>query len=652
MDDLILKSYLDDFSTRFGYKSEKDSLQFEYMAAHCLVAKDYQGHFDVSDLSLGDANGIDSLAIFVNDVLLESAAEVSSLVRQNLEARFVFIQTKTSSSYDQGAVLKFTQAVRHFFSSESKSASYPLARWHEIKETIYKNAIKFADNPTLHLCYVTTSNSQPNELIKRTANNEIALLENTCLFSKTEFTFVDADQLKSTYRTLSNKITKQITFEKHTILPKIHGVKRAFIGILPCKEYLRLICDDNGNLLKNVFYDNVRDYQGENSVNREILSTITGEDFGREIFVLLNNGVTVVSKSINPVGIDFTVRDFQVVNGCQTSHVLHRNIDLLSGSEFIAIKLIETEDVDLTNKITKATNRQTEVKTEAFAGLQPFHKELESFYASIPADTRLYYERRPGQYDFDSSIPHAKVITIPSQIKAFVSVFLEEPQKIHFYYGQLLEDYSSGNESILFSDTHDPYPYYISSRLAFLVNEKTRRKHTFDKKWRYHISAMVRMLAGGPFNRTRLSDAATCKKYCEGISSEISANFDHHFDVAVKTLIDTLAVERPAAGSDRDLPQNKDLTTKLLNRCRDIYQKRSVKPSAQADFSTDNFNGVFLGSVGQLIPEKKFGFIEYGQRRFFFKLPSSGISTKMKVRFKVRKVGDAVEAYDVVSASQ
>lgn len=651
MDDLILQSYLDDFSTRFDFRSAKESLQFEYLAAHCLIAKDYQGHFNAEDLSLGDANGIDSLAIFVNDVLIESAAEVRSLIRQNLEVRFVFIQTKTSSSYDQGAVLKFTQAVRYFFSSDLKADNYALAQWHEIKDAIFKNAIKFAENPSVFLYYVTTSSGQPNELIQRTAKTETAVIEKTNLFSKVEFEFIDADHLKSIYRTLSNKITKQITFEKHTILPKIHGVKRAFIGILPCKEYLRLICDEKGNLLKNVFYDNVRDYQGENSVNREIISSITGEDFGREIFVLLNNGVTVVAKSINPVGIDFTVRDFQVVNGCQTSHVLHRNVELLSGSEFITIKLIETEDVDLTNKITKATNRQTEVKLEAFAGLQPFHKELESFYASMPADARLYYERRPGQYDFDSSIPHSKVITIPSQIKAFVSVFLEEPQKIHFYYGQLLEDYSSGHESTLFSDVHDPYPYYVSSLLAFLVGRKIRRQNPYYKKWLYHISAMIRMLVGGPFNRTRLSDAPACKKYCEKITSDLTQSFDQQFEMALKILIDLLAAGKFSNRSDRDLPQNKELTKQLMDECKSLYLRRHHSNVLPAESVSESFNGVFIGTIGQLVPEKQFGFIEYGQRRFYFKISSSSLASKMKVRFKVRKSGTEAEAYDVQAVS-
>lgn len=646
MNDIILRSYLEDFSNKFDHVNIKESLQFEYFVSHCLVSQDYQGHFDAENLSVGDANGIDSIAIFVNDILIEDAAEIEGLAKHNIEVRFLFVQSKTSPSYDQGNVLKFTQAVRYFFSRDVKPANYALASWHDIKDAVYKKAIKFIENPKIDLCYVTTSAGRPSDLISESANREKDLLMGLGLFSNVKFEFINSEDLKSTYRRLSNKVTKQITFEKHTILPKIQGVKRAFIGILPCTEYLKLICDDDGKLLKNVFYDNVRDFQGENSVNREILSTLASDGPGRETFVLLNNGVTVVCKSINPVGFEFTVRDFQVVNGCQTSHVLHRNAELLSGSEFVTIKLIETEDVEIANKITKATNRQTEVKLEAFAGLQSFHKELEAFYSSIPIAERLYYERRPGQYDFDSTIKHNRVISIPSQIKSFLSVFLDEPHKIHFYYGQLLSDYSSGNESSLFSETHDPYPYYSASYLVYLISEKLRRHNSVPVKWKYHIAAIVRMLATGPFNSKRLSDPVYCKRYCEALR-DATAKFNENFNAAVKLLNKALK-SREGKRNSRDLPQDSNLTAEVLGEAKRMFLDRNKLEDKHSDVDEGKFDGTFVGSVCQLIPEKRFGFVEYGQRQFFFKFEVQKYNKNQKVRFKVRKSGDTLEAFDIV----
>lgn len=645
MNDLILTSYVDDYANRYEQTEQSEHLKFEYFAAHCIVAEDYEGHFNSEELSVGDANGIDSIAIFVNDTLVQSSAEVESIARQNMSVRFLFLQTKTSSSLDQGAILKFTRAVRYFFSKEEKSNEYRLEEWHRIKQVIYRNAIKFAENPSVELRYVSTSVSPPNKLMQETVDGELGLLRETNLFSSVNLEFVNSEMLKSLYRRLSNKITKQINFEKHTVLPKIQDVKRAFIGILPCKEYLKLICDEHGKLLRNVFYDNVRDYQGENSVNREILSTLTADAAGRQSFVLLNNGVTVVCKSINPVGSEFTVRDFQVVNGCQTSHVLHKNADLLTDSEFITIKLIETEDVEIANKITKATNRQTEVKLEAFAGLQSFHKELEAFYAGVPIFQRLYYERRPGQYESDSSIKQTKVVTIPAQIQSFVSIFLEEPQKIHFYYGQLLKDYSEGNESTLFNETHDPYPYFMSSRLIYLTNEIIRRSGSEYKKWRFHLATMIRMLVGGPFNKSRLSDSLYCKRYCDAMSANL-VGFDEKFSAATKVLNKLL--DELKSKSLRDLPQDKRLVVNLIDECKGIYLAKNLVSNKAEQQDADVFDSIFVGVVDHLVPEKKFGFILYGKRQFFFSNPSSSLVTKQRVRFKVKKIGDTSEAYDVV----
>lgn len=50
---------------------------------------------------------------------------------------------------------------------------------------------------------------------------------------------------------------------------------------------------------------------------------------------------------------------------------------------YLPLKLIITDDIEVTNIITKATNRQTEVKLEAFYSTATFHKNLEDFYASF-----------------------------------------------------------------------------------------------------------------------------------------------------------------------------------------------------------------------------------------------------------------------------
>src|SRR5262249_33174180 len=150
----------------------------------------------------------------------------------------------------------------------------------------------------------------------------------------------------------------------HTILPQMNGVQEAYIGIVPCLEYLKLVCESDGTLNRRLFYDNVRDFQGHNSVNVEIRDTIRDAE-RNDLFALLNNGVTVVARDVNKVGATFRLKDYQVVNGCQTSHMLYLNKDYLTNKVYLPFKLIVTADAAVTNQITHGTNRQTEVKPEA-----------------------------------------------------------------------------------------------------------------------------------------------------------------------------------------------------------------------------------------------------------------------------------------------
>ena len=56
----------------------------------------------------------------------------------------------------------------------------------------------------------------------------------------------------------------------------------------------------------------------------------------------------------------FHIQDYQIVNGCQTSHVLNDQRDRLDPSVMVPVRLIGTADEEVIGAIVKATNRQTE----------------------------------------------------------------------------------------------------------------------------------------------------------------------------------------------------------------------------------------------------------------------------------------------------
>ena len=289
----------------------------------------------------------------------------------------------------------------------------------------------------------------------------------------------------------------------------------SYLGIIPAKELIKVTSDDDGELIKTIFYDNVRDFQGYNKVNNGIRNTIKQRN-SNDKFVLLNNGITIVSRSLNKVGSAFKISEFQIVNGCQTSHVLHHMINDLSENVMIPLKLIVTADDDTINDIIKATNSQTEVKNEAFEILKPFHKKLEEFYLTFQKEPNksLYYERRSRQY-FGVKAKSEKIIGLSTQIASFIAMFLNEPQSTQRYFGELLSSYSTR----LFQENHSMYPYYTSG-LALNVLEEFFRENKLNygfKKFKYHLLLLFWIRVVGLKIPINVSTNKEMEKYCSKI---------------------------------------------------------------------------------------------------------------------------------------
>ena len=462
MDDLILDAYLKEFIDGYGYAELDEATAFEHFSSYYVISKYIPEQFEPDEVATGGSGdlGLDGVGIIVNDHLVHSKEDVDHLkdALHRLDVRFVFVQSKTSRNFNGGEIGTFISGVRQFFASSLSTAHERILSLHDIKEYLYSRSIDMDKSPVCTLYYVSTGTWQDDQaLLSRITQGKSDLL-NTNLFSAVEFYPLDANGLRQLHQETNQRITRQIRFEKNTFLPEIAGVKEAYIGILPCTEYMKLICDDYGNLNRRLFYDNVRDFQGRNAVNQEMEATIKDTE-QNDRFALLNNGVTIVAGDLTTVGPNFRLRDYQIVNGCQTSHIIYFNRDRIDDNVFLPIKIVVTRDGDVINQVIQGTNRQTEVKTEAFESLAPFQKNLEEHYIAGGRGKvdPIYYERRSKQYD-QQNIRKDRIVTLATQIKCFVAMFLNEPHSIHRYYGELLNSYRPR----LFSESHKPIAYYLS----------------------------------------------------------------------------------------------------------------------------------------------------------------------------------------------
>lgn len=206
-------------------------------------------------------------------------------------------------------------------------------------------------------------------------------------------------------------------------------------------------------------------------------------------FILFNNGVTIICKKLSYIRNKFTLVDYQIVNGCQTSHVLFNNRDCITSELQIPIKLIETGNDDIVNQIIKATNRQTEVSDEQLIALDEFHRKLEAFYNTFSGTNRLFYERRSKQYNYRTDVEKVRIVSISTQIKAVASMFYDKPHLASRYYGRLLKSIDG-----IFSDTHKLLPYYVSAfvlyRLEYLFRNKSLPAQY--RKFRFFILMLIK----------------------------------------------------------------------------------------------------------------------------------------------------------------
>jgi hypothetical protein len=381
------------------------------------------------------------------------------------------------------------------------------------------------------------------------------------IFKEVDFTPVDADSLQKLYGQTKNAISREFTFSDRTVMPEIPGVAEAYLGLVPAREFVRLLQDDSGEIIKSLFYDNVRDFQDFNSVNSEIRRTLESKSL-RGQFVLMNNGITVIAKTLRATGNRFLIEDYQIVNGCQTSHVLFSQKDLLNDdSVVVPLRLIATQDENVIGSIIKATNRQTEVREDQLLALSDFQKKLESFFQAYPEGRKLYYERRSRQYNNVVGIEKTRIVTPANLIRAYAAMLLGEPHRTTKNYTALLD--RVGKE--IFVQDHRLEPYYLAA-LALYRLEYFFRNQSLDARYkpaRYHILYASRLLAApSPLPR---GNANEMERFCQPLIERFwdVGQSENLFRRAVAS-VDTVA----KGNFDRDHIRTQPFTEALAAQCK------------------------------------------------------------------------------------
>ncbi len=181
----------------------------------------------------------------------------------------------------------------------------------------------------------------------------------------------------------------------------------AFVSIIP-GEWLAALYDEFGSRLLE---RNVRSFlQFTGKVNRGIRDTIRNAPHR---FLAYNNGISATATDvvIDDSGGIVSLRDFQIVNGGQTTASVHRmareRADVAHVQVQAKITVVEGDLLDeLVPKISEYSNNQNKVQMADFSSNDPFHVAVEKLsretwappVGSSSKQSKWFYERARGQY--------------------------------------------------------------------------------------------------------------------------------------------------------------------------------------------------------------------------------------------------------------
>ena len=564
--DRVTKSFLNKFSKEFSLESEEnETILFEHFVNYTLVESKCYNSFNPESINIGidGTIGIDGFALLLNGELIYTEDDLNEYMdaSKKCSAEVIFIQAKTSSKFESKEIENLSSAVEDFISEVQrlKWSSFALEKISLLNKLIERSS-ELSDGPICNLFYVSLGRNEKdqNNTAKMDMGKERISREN--IFSKITFDLYGATDIQAKYKKIGETISKSFEFPSRTTFPIINNAKEAYIGIVDAKTIIHLMTDEDGVLLENVFYDNVRDFQGsKNKVNIEIEKTIRSDE--KDSFAILNNGITIVAEDLKPHRDTFTIFNYQIINGCQTSHVLFENKEYLSSNIHVPIKLIISENEELTSKIIRSTNRQTEVKEQDLLAFSDFQKQLEDYYSTFSPDDRLYYERRSKQYN-KTTVQRKKIIAKTTQIKSVASMFYDKPEVATRYFGKLYDEF--GNK--LFRDNHQKYPYYVAAYAIYKIESLFSLKK-LDKKYtkiKYHLIMMLRYEIDDL--KCPSFESKKSIRYCENIFEVL-----HDENTLMRKLKDVI---EKVDSLDFDLDNNEISKSKeFVKKCLAFYKK-------------------------------------------------------------------------------
>ena len=187
---------------------------------------------------------------------------------------------------------------------------------------------------------------------------------------------------------------------------------------------------------------------------------------------------------------------------------------------------------------------------------------IEIYFDSKAGDHRLYYERRPGQFNTVPGIEKVRIVTKDSLLKNYASMFTEQPNQVGRYYKDLIP--LIGKE--IFASGHEVHSYYTAAYTAYRL-EFMFRNRRIDPQWkpfRFQLLMAARLILEQSLALD--SNKKRSQAYCNSIDSEMADPDEAQkiFELGITAILKAIPTLKDQGGShDRRTAKMKDMRDAL-----------------------------------------------------------------------------------------
>lgn len=256
------------------------------------------------------------------------------------------------------------------------------------------NEMSTALDDDYEICFELITTSELTEVAKKDlASFQKSLSESETLSAN--LVLVDRETLQARYDEALNKnrpyINYEFSLEAGKYMEMSIGATKAVIAAIPIRECIKIPGIKDGTL----FRKNVRQSLGTgNKVNKGIARTLRNDP---EEFFFLHNGITAICSSIKINDGTMSVKELNVVNGCQSLSTIFscsesvRNVS----DAYVMFRFYEISDPERADDISTSTNSQSAVKARDLRSNDKYVLALKKAYEQRYTDG--YFVTKRGE---------------------------------------------------------------------------------------------------------------------------------------------------------------------------------------------------------------------------------------------------------------